>query len=151
MAPEMEKVFTIVALIGDEIDHGPVRLGRRVHVPILGGQVTGPRLQGVVLPGGADWQIQREDGYFELEAIYDIQADNGDVIHVRNHALWYSPTGQWPATYAISQPRFDAPVGPNQWLNQSVFVAPFSNADGTSTAIHLDVYRVKSGGAVRAA
>ena len=36
--------------------------GRRRVIPITGGRVLGPRLQGAVLPGGDDWQTVYEDG-----------------------------------------------------------------------------------------
>jgi hypothetical protein len=36
--------------------------GARRFIPITGGAVEGPRLKGVVLAGGADWQTIRADG-----------------------------------------------------------------------------------------
>ena len=37
--------------------------------PITGGKFKGPGIEGVVVPGGADWQLTRPDGDVEL---YDI-------------------------------------------------------------------------------
>jgi len=41
---------------------GPTPEGLRLNVYISGGEVTGPRLQGKVLPVGADWLTVRSDG-----------------------------------------------------------------------------------------
>ena len=35
----------------------------------MGGEVRGPRLDGEILPGGADWQIVREDGTAVLQSL----------------------------------------------------------------------------------
>jgi hypothetical protein len=46
---------------------GAVPHGTRRTVPITGGEFTGPRLRGAVLPGGsADWLLLRADGVLEL-------------------------------------------------------------------------------------
>jgi hypothetical protein len=39
------------------LGHGP--LGERRYVPLLGGEVDGPELQGEVVEGGVDWQTAR--------------------------------------------------------------------------------------------
>ena len=41
---------------------GAAPFGHRRVVNILGGPVTGEKLNGRVLPGGADWQIVAADG-----------------------------------------------------------------------------------------
>ena len=43
------------------------------------------------IPGGADWQIVRNDGVAELEARYTLETDDGALIYVRNHALRHGP------------------------------------------------------------
>ena len=55
-------------------------------VPILGGAVTG-RIEGVVLPGGADWQRILPGGTSELEAHYAIRTDAGDLIEVTSRGV----------------------------------------------------------------
>ena len=40
---------------------GRTPYGMRRRIPIIGGTFEGPRIRGRVLPGGADWQLQRAD------------------------------------------------------------------------------------------
>ena len=44
-------------------------------IDILGGTVRGPKLNGRILPGGADWQIVRSDGAADIQARYTIESD----------------------------------------------------------------------------
>ena len=46
--------------VGEPIDVGPTPEGHRRLIPITGGTVRGPALNGRVLPGGADYQLLRE-------------------------------------------------------------------------------------------
>ena len=41
------------------LDFGQTQAGHRRVIPIAGGVVSGPKLQGRVVPGGADWQLLR--------------------------------------------------------------------------------------------
>ena len=41
------------------LDLGDVGKGGRRIVPIVGGDFSGPKMRGKVLPGGADWQVIR--------------------------------------------------------------------------------------------
>ena len=76
--------------------------GRRI-IPIAGGEFSGPKLRGKVLPGGADWQVLRDDGVAELEARYTLRTDDGALIYVRNHALRHGPP-EVMAALAAGQP-----------------------------------------------
>ena len=82
MTPELRHVCDIEASVGPIRDLGPTPHGRRRIIPILGGIVKGPRLQGEMMPGGADWQYVRSDGVLELEARYSIKASDGTEIAV---------------------------------------------------------------------
>ena len=54
--------------------------GTRILFPITGGSFEGDRLRGKVLPGGADWAIQRADGVVELDLRSTLQTDDGALI-----------------------------------------------------------------------
>src|ERR1700685_2664146 len=90
-APELEFIFSARVTVDPPQELGDIGKGRRRIVPITGGDFDGPLLHGKVLPGGADWQILRDDGVAELEARYTLQTDDGALIHVRNLALRHGP------------------------------------------------------------
>jgi Protein of unknown function (DUF3237) len=107
---------------------------RRGFVSVLGGEITGPRLTGRVLPqSGGDWPRLWPSGLVEFEAHYLLEATDGTPIYVHNRGLaWQSAAtmakleaGQTVAadeTYCRTTPRFEAPAGPHEWLNRTVFV-----------------------------
>ena len=61
---------------------GPTPEGLRLNVYITGGEVTGPRLNGKLLPVGADWLTIREDGVGALDIRGTIETDDGALIYV---------------------------------------------------------------------
>jgi hypothetical protein len=102
-APTLEFIFAAHVLIGLSLDFGDVGKGGRRIVPISGGEFSGPKMRGRVLPGGADWQVLRSDGVSELEARYSLQTDDGALIEVRNLALRHGPP-EVIAALAAGQP-----------------------------------------------
>jgi hypothetical protein len=90
-APELRFAFQAEVEIGAPLDFGETQNGHRRVIPILGGLVTGERLQGRVLPGGADWQILRPNGSAELDARYSIETDQGALIYVVNRGMRHGP------------------------------------------------------------
>ena len=134
MTPELRHVCDIEVEVGPIRDLGPTPHGRRRIVEILGGRVMGPRLTAEIVPGGADWQHVRSDGVLELEARYSIRAGDGTEITVVNRGIRRAAPeimermsrGEAvnPAlVYFRTVPTFEAPAGPYDWLNRSVFLA----------------------------
>jgi hypothetical protein len=147
----LKEVCLIEALVAPIRDLGATPRGRRRIVPILGGAVRGPRLEGEVLPGGADWQYVRSDGVVELVARYSILTGDGVEIAVVNRGLRRAPPDVMermargeavdPAlVYCRTTPQFEAPPGPYEWLNRSLFVA---SADRIPDRIRVAVFEVK--------
>ncbi|MCB1383224.1 MAG: DUF3237 domain-containing protein [Notoacmeibacter sp.] len=148
--PGLDYVFTIRAEIGEVRSGGVSPKGERLHIPITGGTVRGPRLNGTILPGGSDWPLIRADGTSEISARYSILTDDGTPIEVHNDGLRVSSASVLvrlragetvdPAEYYFrTAPVFAAPDGPHAWLNDSLFVASICR-DGDGVAV--DVYRV---------
>jgi hypothetical protein len=118
--PRTEFVYEAMFQLGPTQTLGQGPLGERRMVPILGGRFEGPRLKGTVLPGGADRQLIRQDGARLLDALYELQADDGAVITVHNRVLLDTrPDG---SPYAFSNIDITAPDGPHGWLNHLIFV-----------------------------
>jgi Protein of unknown function (DUF3237) len=102
-----------------------------VGAPVMVGQV--PRGQRKVVPGGADWQIIRADGFSELDTRYTIETDKGQLIYVQNagmrHAapavmekLLKGETVDPKLVYFRTIPTFETAAPDLQWLTRSVFI-----------------------------
>jgi hypothetical protein len=89
--PQLQFAFEIAVDVHAVLDLGQTQAGHRRVIPIAGGLVSGPRLQGRILPGGADWQILRPDGTADLEARYTIQTGDGALIYVVNRGVRHGP------------------------------------------------------------
>ena len=86
----LEKLFELEARVGPPQSLGSGPMGERRLVPILGGHFHG-RLNGKVLPGGADWQILRSDGFADIDARYQLETADGHRIEVRSRGLRHGP------------------------------------------------------------
>jgi len=70
---------------------GPAPYGERRYIPLGGGTVQGPELNGTLVEGGIDWQINRSDGVLDISAHYVIRADDGGLIEVRSDGMRHGP------------------------------------------------------------
>lgn len=134
----LQSAFTFEALVTllPAVEIGPSSHGIRRYIPITGGTFMGPRIRGSVLPGGADWQLERPDGVTEVDALYSIKTDDGAVIIVHNRGL-LSEGG----SYFRTVPQFEAPRGPYDWLNKSIFIGSVAGAPRPG-AVVVRVFRV---------
>lgn len=66
---------------------GAVGGQERRFVPLAGGRVFGPALNGQIVEGGVDWQWLRPEGVIEIAAHYVIRADDGGLIEVRSDGV----------------------------------------------------------------
>jgi hypothetical protein len=85
--PALKFAFMVKVVVGPIQDLGQTARGHRRIVDILGGEASGPRFEGEILPGGADWQIVRPDGTIEVVARYTIRAKSGALVYVQNDGL----------------------------------------------------------------
>ena len=143
-------VFTVTAHIAGVTSAGQLGFGERRIIPIIGSEVRGKDLNGVVLGFGADFQIVRPDSSIELEAKYALQSDDGVVIYVENRGIRCGPTeliqklnrGEAvdPALiYFRTVPRFETGAAKYRWLMQSLFVA---SAARHASRVVIDVHQV---------
>jgi|ERR1700678_1441571 hypothetical protein len=131
--PELRFAFEIDVALATPLDFGETQNGHRRVIAIRGGLVTGPRLQGRVLEGGADWQILRPDGTADVDARYTIQADDGALIYVVNRGVRHGPPevlarmnrGEFvdPASYYFrSAATFETSAAQHAWLTRALVV-----------------------------
>jgi len=116
--------------------------GDAMMIPILGGKVSGPALQGSVLPGGADWAVKREDGVFCIDARYAIKTGDGVVIQVFNRGKNAIDPATNPTLTMLTSPSFVAPDGPYAWLNDAVFVGTVTPLTQQRAGVHVSFFKL---------
>ena len=94
--PQLQFAFRILLRFdnGPRLRFAPAgKAGLRGHVAVQGGEISGPRLTGHVVPlSGGDWPRFWPGGLVEFEAHYQLQADDGTPIYIHNSGIaWHSP------------------------------------------------------------
>ncbi len=88
--PALKHLCDLTVFVAQPVDAGFVQgthsQGQRRIIPITGGTVRGT-LQGVVLPGGADFQLVLDKTTAQLDARYVLLLDDGSHVYVHNRAL----------------------------------------------------------------
>src|SRR3954451_22287442 len=82
-----EPIFRVHCEVANILDLGPAPFGHRRVVNLLGGKVAGQKLNGRIVPGGADWQVIARDGALDIHARYTIESDAGALIQVDSKGL----------------------------------------------------------------
>lgn len=91
-APQLLHLTRVVCEVGAVVSlGGPAKHGERRFVPILSGTATGPELNGELLEGGVDWQVQRADGVTDISAHYVIRTPDGALVEVQSDGLRHGP------------------------------------------------------------
>lgn len=117
-------------------------MGERYIIPITGGTFDGPMgLRGTVLPGGADRQLWRSDGVRELDALYEMQHEDGSVFTIHNQVTIHEEADK--PRYAFSHVRVKAAEGPHAWLNQRVFIGTIHTLPLGSNAVVVRVWMLQ--------
>jgi hypothetical protein len=143
-------IFTIHAELEPIMNLGRTPYGERRIIGIRGGTVRGPKLNGRILPGGADWQIVRSDGAADIQARYTIESEAGARILVSSDGLRHGPPAVMerlarddnvdPAQYYFRTVlRFETADPSADWLNRILALARGQRA---ANAVRLDVYEV---------
>ena len=145
-----QPIFTIHAELAGIMNLGHTPYGERRIIDILGGTVRGPKLNGRILPGGADWQIIRADGAADIQARYTIETDAGARILVSSEGLRHGPPDVMeslargdnvdPALYYFrTLMRFETADPAVDWMNRILALA---RGQREARAVRLDVYEV---------
>ena len=149
--PALEHVCDLAVTIAPPVEVGHTLAGLRRMIPITGGTVTGLRLNGKVMAGGADFQLILGGGtQAHLDARYVIELNDGSRVFVQNTALRVASlensqrimNGQ-PVNpdeiYFRCQPKLEATTPQWAWLSESQFIGSGRRApDG----VYLSFYRV---------
>lgn len=129
---------------------GQGRAGQRRIIPIIGGTVTGERINGKILNVGADWQTIWAGGVAELDTRYALETSDGAVIEIINYGLRHGPPEVMarvakgedvdPDSYYMrTHARLETGDERYAWVNRSLFVGKGCR---NKASVLLDLYEV---------
>jgi hypothetical protein len=136
--------------IADVTTAGDIGHGVRRIIPIIGGEVRGEKVNGKVLPFGADFQIIRPNELIELEAKYAFETDDGAVVYIENTGIRFGPLELLERLkrgepvdpkliYFRTVPKFETGAEKYRWLMEHVFVG---SAARHADRVVIDVQQV---------
>jgi hypothetical protein len=157
-APTLEHVADLTVRVSAPIEAGQIiglnSRGKRRIIPITGGSLRGARLNGRVLPSGADFQLVVSDTTADLDARYIIELDGaefgGEHIYVKNRALRRGSAADIAklvrseavdpaAIYFRGVPSFEVSSPKLAWLTESIFLTTGARFPDR---VEMSLYRV---------
>ena len=135
---KIETITTIFVQCSAPLEVGQTLDGYLRVIPIVGGTFSG-KISGEVVPGGADWSLQKEDDIGHVHAKYTLRTDDGALIMIENEGYI-----QWKdfGRAAKTTPRFACDVnGPYAWLNHGVYTGGLQPGE-TEGSIIITIYRL---------
>jgi hypothetical protein len=130
---------------------GPMPGGLRVNFPIVGGEVSGPRLQGRVQAIGADFFNLRSDGVGILDVRTCLRTDDGALIDVAYQGVGdlgengYAAflRGELPPKLQLrTAPRMSCAHAAYAWLNRVQCIG-VGYADMRSFEVFYDIHALR--------
>jgi hypothetical protein len=150
---ELEHIWSLWATLRQPFEViGETPQGLRINAYVTGGELSGPRLRGKILPVGADWLTIRTDGVGILDVRATMETHDGALIYAEYPGVMdLGPdgyqrivSGNPPAKAAIQAvPRFLTSHPAYLWLNrlQCLYVGM---ADFATSTVSYDAYAVHS-------
>jgi hypothetical protein len=125
--------FEFHAGLKPPVEAGAGPYGTRVFFEVTGGEVTGERVSGQVLPGGGDWLLVGPDGWGRLDVRAQLRTHDGACIYMSYSGVLElndvvqraAATGgetRWEDQYYRVTPQFETGDARYAWLHQAVFV-----------------------------
>ena len=149
--PTLDHVCDLKVTLDPIREMGAGRAGQRRIIPIVGGTVSGPLLQGKLLNLGADWQTIYRSGLAELDTRYALETDDCAVIEIRNYGFRHGPpevmarlaAGETcdPGEYYMrTHARLETGDERYDWVNKTLFVG----AGGRNkTSVEMTLFAIR--------
>ena len=157
-APALEHIADLTVLVAAPVEAGQVTginsRGNRRIIPIIGGTLKGPRLNGRVLPGGADFQLVVSATATDLNARSIIALDSpdfgGEHLYVQNRPLRIGSATDIAklvrgeavdpaAIYFRGVPTFEVSSRKLDWLTEGIFLTTGARYPDR---VEMSLYRV---------
>jgi hypothetical protein len=130
---ELAHEFTFNARLAPKVVVGDGPFGQRRIREVLGGEVSGERINGTVGTGGSDWVLLGPDGWGRLDVRLTILTDDGAAIYVQYFGLIeYTEaavaanagerSSEYEEHYFRTAPRLETGDERYAWVNQTLFV-----------------------------
>ena len=148
---ELEHIFTFGAKLEQPEIIGPVPTGIRVNFYCLGGEITGPKLQGRCRAIGGDWLTVRTDGVGILDVRTTLESHDGALIDVSYNGVGdLGSNGYQNFLEGNLPPKLTLHVIPKcltahpdyLWLNR-VQCLGIGEVDLTSLYVSYDIYAIR--------
>lgn len=151
IAPELEFICRLDVELAPLMQMGQGRAGDRRIIPIIGGTVSGPKLNGRILNLGADWQTVFEGGVAELDTRYAMETDDGAVIEIKNYGYRHGPSEVIAALargedvapdayYMRTHARLETGDARYDWVNKTLFVGSGARL---KSAVYVDMFAIR--------
>ncbi len=148
--PKLDHVCTLNVTLDPIREMGAGRAGARRIIPIVGGTVTGPQLNGRILNVGADWQTLFSDGLAELDTRYAIETDDGATVEIINYGYRHGPKEVLeavargepvdPASYYMrTHARLETGDERYAWVNRTLFVGVGAR---NQSSVQVELYAI---------
>ena len=148
MSIELEHVFDYHVRLKPPVVVGQGAYGLRVFYEAVGGEVSGPRLNGQVLGGGGDWALVGSDGWARLDVRGQVMTDDGAAIYITYPGILQLNEAMMNATasgagtgfddqYFRATPSFETGDERYRWLTQSAFLARGRALEGGGVAYEV--------------
>lgn len=107
-------------------------------IPIVGGNFQG-KVNGTIVPGGADWNTSRNNDTSHVFAKYLLKTDDGEYIGIENEGK----INNLEPLEIKTTPRFQVDSNSKYgWLNNGVYVASLMPGE-LEGQIEIVIYRMK--------
>ncbi|TMJ49342.1 MAG: DUF3237 family protein [Alphaproteobacteria bacterium] len=149
--PEIKTEFLFTLALELEVSNlGNMPYGTRRVGRFVAGSFDGPKVKGMVLPGGACWMLLRSDDVLEIEARITLETDDKQQIHMSWKAFRHGPKEvidrlnrseivDAETYYFRATPYFETSSGKYSWMNRICSIATGSRTAGKRT---FDVFQV---------
>ena len=127
--------FTMHATLAPTQVVGQTPGGTRLVVPVTGGWERGDRVNGEIVPPGADWVLVGADGFGRVDVRLQIRTDDGATVYVAYEGLLEinaavtvaladpAVEASWDDQYFRVALRFESGAEAYRWMQQALFVA----------------------------
>ena len=148
--PVIDHVCDLTVQLDPIREMGRGRAGQRRIIPIVGGSVSGARLQGTILGVGADWQTVFDDGLAELDTRYAMETHDGAVIEIINYGFRHGPPEVLDAImrgeavspdsyYMRTHARLETGDARYDWVNRTLFLGVGARHE---SSVHIKLFAI---------